>query len=51
LIDAGATIRAFDVSRDGRLLLNLPAANHAPSAATIVSHWSVVADTLSRDKK
>lgn len=39
LIDAGATIRAFDVSRDGRLLLNLPANNHAPSAATIVSHW------------
>jgi Tol biopolymer transport system component len=41
LFDAGATIRAFDVSRDGRFLLNLPADNHAPSAATIVNHWFV----------
>jgi Tol biopolymer transport system component len=39
LFDAGATIRAYDVSRDGRFLLNLPANNRAPSAATIVSHW------------
>jgi hypothetical protein len=39
LFDAGAPIRAYDVSRDGRFLLNLPAENHAPSAATIVSHW------------
>lgn len=39
LFDAGAAIRAFDVSRDGRFLLNLPANNHAPSAATIVSHF------------
>ena len=40
LFDAGAAIRSYDVSRDGRFLLNLPANNHAPSAATIVSHWS-----------
>lgn len=39
LFDAGATVRAFDVSRDGRFLLNLPANNHAPFAATIVSFW------------
>jgi len=41
LFDAGAAIRAYDVSRDGRFLLNLPAENHVPAAATIVSHWSV----------
>jgi hypothetical protein len=40
LFDAGAAIRAYDVSRDGRFLLNLPAENHAPAAATIVSQWS-----------
>jgi Tol biopolymer transport system component len=41
LFDAGAAIRAYDVSRDGRFLLNLPAENQVPAAATIVSHWSV----------
>jgi len=46
LFDAGAAIRAYDVSRDGRLLLNLPANNHAPTAATIVSHWSGFADPV-----
>jgi eukaryotic-like serine/threonine-protein kinase len=51
LLDAGATIRAYDVSRDGRFLLNLPSDNHAPFAATIVSHWSAFADTLRHDKK
>ena len=51
LFDAGAAIRAYDVSRDGRFLLNLPAANHTPSTATIVSHWSAFADPLRRDKK
>jgi len=51
LLDAGAAIRAYDVSRDGRFLLNLPAPNHTPSAATIVNHWSAFADTLRRDKK
>ena len=39
LFDAGAAIRAYDVSRDGQFLLNVPAENHAPAAATIVSHW------------
>lgn len=39
LFDAGATIRAYDVSRDGRFLLNLPAANHGPAAATLVFEW------------
>ena len=41
LFDAGAPIRAYDVSRDGRFLLNLPADNHMPTSATIVSHWSI----------
>jgi Tol biopolymer transport system component len=41
LFDAGAAIRAYDVSRDRRFLLNLPAENHVPAAATIVNHWSV----------
>jgi len=48
LFDAGATIRAYDVSRDGRFLLNLPANNHAPSSATIVNHWSTFAETPGR---
>ena len=39
LFDAGAVIRAYDVSRDGRFLLNLPAENHMPRAATIVNHF------------
>ncbi|MEO7156633.1 MAG: hypothetical protein ABI039_03665, partial [Vicinamibacterales bacterium] len=40
LFDAGGALRAFDVGRDGRFLLNLPATNHAPAAATIVNHWT-----------
>ena len=51
LFDAGAAIRAYDVSRDGRFLLNLPGENHMPIAATIVSHWSAFAQTLRRDEK
>ena len=39
LFDAGAAIRAYDVSRDGKFLLNVPADNHMPAAATIVSNW------------
>jgi Tol biopolymer transport system component len=39
LFDAGAAIRAYDVSRDGRFLLNLPAPSHAAAAMTIVNHW------------
>lgn len=51
LFDAGAAIRAYDVGRDGRFLLNLPADNHMPTAATIVNHWSSSADTLRRDEQ
>lgn len=39
LIDAGQAIRAFDVSPDGRFLLNLPAANNTGGAATLVAQW------------
>jgi len=52
LFDAGLTIRSFDVSRDGRFLINLPADSHASAASTLMSHWSApAADTLQRDKK
>jgi Tol biopolymer transport system component len=40
LFEAGAAIRAYDVSRDGTFLLNVPAESHAPAAVTIVNHWS-----------
>ena len=41
LFDAGALIRAFDVTPDGsRFLLNLPASSAAPRSATMVSHWT-----------
>jgi Tol biopolymer transport system component len=43
LFDAGAAIRAYDVSRDGRFLLNMPADDHAPAAATMVHHWKPAA--------
>ncbi|MGE0866597.1 MAG: LpqB family beta-propeller domain-containing protein [Vicinamibacterales bacterium] len=40
LFDAGAPIRAFDVTPDGaRFLLNLPAASAAPRSATMVVNW------------
>ncbi len=40
LFDAGATIRSYDVSPDGRrFLLNLPASSAAPRAATLVVNW------------
>jgi hypothetical protein len=40
LFDAGAPIRAFDVSPDGtRFLLNLPASGSAPRTATMVINW------------
>jgi Tol biopolymer transport system component len=42
LFDAGAAIRAYDVSRDGRFLLNLPADDHAPLAATMIHHWNTL---------
>lgn len=40
LFDAGATIRSYDVTADGRrFLLNLPASSAAPRAASIVINW------------
>lgn len=39
LFDAGAPVRSYDVSNDGRFLLNLPAHMPTPSAITIVHHW------------
>ena len=50
LFDAGSTIRSYDVSRDGRFVINVPADTHAPAAATLVSHWSAFANTLRRDE-
>ncbi len=41
LFDAGAIIRAFDVTPDGtRFLVNLPASSAAPRSATMVIHWA-----------
>jgi len=39
LFDAGAPIRAYDVARDGRFLINLPATGDHASVATLVHHW------------
>ena len=40
LFDAGAIIRSYDVTADGkRFLLNLPASSAAPRAATLVVNW------------
>jgi hypothetical protein len=40
LFDAGATIRAFDVTADGsRFLVNVPATGSAPRSATMVVNW------------
>ncbi|MDP2389519.1 MAG: hypothetical protein Q8N52_04255, partial [Acidobacteriota bacterium] len=41
LFDAGAPIRAFDVTPDGtRFLVNLPASDAAPRSATMIVHWN-----------
>ncbi len=41
LFDAGAPIRAFDVTPDGtRFLVNLPASDAAPRSATLIVHWN-----------
>lgn len=50
LFDAGAAIRAYDVSRDGKFLLNLPAESHAPAAATIVTNWKMPVFAAAPDK-
>jgi Tol biopolymer transport system component len=40
LFDAGAAVRSYDVSPDGRrFLINLPASSAARSPITIVHHW------------
>ena len=39
LFDAGAPVRSYDVSPDGRFLLNLPAQMHTQPSITIVHHW------------
>ena len=51
LFDAGALVRSYDVSPDGRFLLNLPAQMQRQSSITIIHHWhSAFAETLRRDK-
>jgi Tol biopolymer transport system component len=39
LFDAGAPIRSYDVSRDGRFLVNLPASTNQSPAATMIHDW------------
>jgi Tol biopolymer transport system component len=51
LFDAGAAVRSYDVSPDGRrFLINLPASSATRSPMTIIHHWSAFAETLRRDK-
>ena len=38
LFDAGATIRAYDVS-GGRFLINVPAAGQSAAPITLINHW------------
>lgn len=40
LFDAGAVIRAYDVGRDGRVLINVPASGRPADRASLVVHWS-----------
>jgi Tol biopolymer transport system component len=52
LFDAGAPVRSYDVSPDGRFLLNVPAEMQTQSAITLIHHWrSVFASTPRRDKE
>jgi len=39
LFDLNETIRSFDISRDGRFLVNVPASNNSRGAITLISHW------------
>lgn len=52
LFDAGAAVRSYDVSPDGRrFLINLPASSAARAPITIVHHWQPAsAPTLRRDR-
>ena len=49
LFDAGAPVRSYDVSPDGRFLLNLPVAMKSQPPITVIHHWSAFAETLRRD--
>ena len=40
LFDAGAFIRAYDVGRDGRVLINVPASGRPADPASVIVHWS-----------
>lgn len=46
LFDAGAPVRSYDVSPDGRFLLNLPSESKSRSPITVVHHWSAFAQSL-----
>ena len=51
LFDAGAAVRSYDVSPDGRrFLINLPASSATRAPITLVHHWSASANTLRRDQ-
>jgi dipeptidyl aminopeptidase/acylaminoacyl peptidase len=50
LLDAGAPVRSFDVSPDGRFLLNLPSAMKSPGSFTLIHHWSAAAATPRRER-
>jgi Tol biopolymer transport system component len=39
LFDAGAPVRSYDVSPDGRFLLNLPAQARSHNPMTLIHHW------------
>lgn len=39
LFDAGAPVRSYDVSRDGRFLVNIPVSSQTRAAITIVHNW------------
>jgi eukaryotic-like serine/threonine-protein kinase len=40
LFDAGAAIRSYDVSRDGRFLINVPSGTNGAPVTTLIYHWS-----------
>jgi Tol biopolymer transport system component len=39
LFDAGAPIRSYDVSRDGRFLINVPSGSDSSPAMTLIQNW------------
>ena len=52
LFDAGAPVRSYDVSPDGRFLLNVPAQMQTQSAITLIHHWrSAFPEPLRRDTR